>query len=86
MPEKRVAPSVRDTTRLRKRIYDQRAFVAELSRDAFVEALKADDYSIYSKRLADPLRKLRRLEIRGIFFRAVINRLERLVRSALRRS
>jgi len=85
VPVKRVKPGQFSISRLRRRVYDQRSRVVALSRTAFREALDADDYEIYRRQMQQPLRRLRSLEVRSIFFRALRNRLERIVLRFTRR-
>lgn len=63
VPQKRSLPDMERPSSLRAHIYDLRALVAQLSRDAFRKALDAGDFSIYEAEMAGTLRRLRWLEI-----------------------
>lgn len=80
VPVKRVSPTQFRVNRLRRKVYDQRSRVSRLSRIAFREALDANDYDVYRMQMVGPLKKLRSLELRSIFFRAMKNRLARILR------
>jgi coenzyme F420-reducing hydrogenase beta subunit len=88
-PVKRVEPEKTHITRLRKRIYDLRARLASVSREAFLEALQTGDYQRYVDQVQPIEKRLRRLEVRSVFFRAawkrVVRSVNRLGRSVVRR-
>ncbi len=82
-PIKRVKPNEFRISRLRKRVYDARREVVVQSRIYFQAAIANSDFSIYAKAMNPLVSHLRRLEYRSIFFRALTNRLTRLLRRGL---
>lgn len=79
-PIKRVNEGDFKISRLRRKVYDQRMQVAVRSRELFRAALDEDSFAIYSDGMKPLLKRLRRLEVQSIFFRASKNKLSRIVR------
>jgi hypothetical protein len=84
-PIKRVEPGQFNLTKERKRIYDERSEVTELSRAKFKEALEKNDYSIYSVAMEKKIKHLRFLEIKNSFFKLLYNKLSRVVLSSFKK-
>ena len=76
-PTKRVKPGEFTVNRARRRIYDLRTEVSIKSREVFVKALEQGDFSLYAREMDSLVRKSRRAEIRGSFFRLAFNKLKR---------
>lgn len=79
VPNKRIKPGEFKLTKARKKIYDQRSDVTNLSRELFVKALKANDYSIYQEKLGELTKKLRRAEIFNMLPKVLMNKAQRIV-------
>jgi len=84
VPEKRVKPGQFPVSNARKNIYDARTEVTMNSRELFKKALEENDYYIYSKGMSKPVSDLRKMEIKNSFFKLLINKISRLIRSYVR--
>ena len=83
-PEKRIKPNEFSVSLLRKMIYTNRAEVSQLTRKTFVEALEKDDYSIYQNTVETKIKKLMKLELSSIFFKALRNKASRKIQKIRR--
>jgi coenzyme F420-reducing hydrogenase beta subunit len=86
VPEKRIKPNQFQLTSLRKKIYDGRSKVTEISRVLFKEALEKNDYKIYDQRIMQLTKDLRKKEILNSLPKLLMNKMQRTVLRFLKRS
>lgn len=82
LPSKRVQPGEFVLTGARKKIYDQRSLVTEISRELFIASLKNDDFTIYQERLGQLTKSLRRAEIFNSLPKLLKNKAQRIILKA----
>lgn len=85
VPSKRVTPGQYEITSKRSKIYDGRTSITMKSRELFIDALRANDYSIFTTGLGAEVARLRRLEILESFWKLLYNKLNRKIRSLFKK-
>lgn len=78
VPEKRIKVNEFSLTTARKKIYDERSKITELSRELFKKALTEDNYELYNNEIAKITKKLRRNEIMNSLPKLLINKIQRV--------
>jgi coenzyme F420-reducing hydrogenase beta subunit len=85
VPEKRIKAGDYIISKDRANIYDGRTAITKESRVLFLNALKANDFSIFSSGLEAEINRLRRLEIMESFWSLLFNKINRKIRSLFKR-
>ncbi|WP_010523474.1 Coenzyme F420 hydrogenase/dehydrogenase, beta subunit C-terminal domain [Aquimarina agarivorans] len=85
-PEKRIQPNQFSVSMLRKMIYTNRAEVSDLTRASFLEAIESDNYNIYKNTVDTKIKKLMKLELSSIFFKALNNKISRKIQKYRRKA
>ena len=76
-PLKRIDENSHSPSYLRRSVYRGRSNLTKVSRDAFVEALDSNDASKYFDLVRPVAKRLRYLELSSVFFRALLNKVQR---------
>ena len=85
VPTKRIKPSQFNLSTNRKRIYDDRTKVTNVSRELFKNALQEDNYEIYNKEVSKITKQLRKNEIMSSLPRLLLNKLQRIFLKLVKR-
>lgn len=85
VPTKRIKPAQFNISPSRKKIYDQRTEVTDISRKLFKEALNNDNYEPYNTEISKLTKQLRKNEIMNSLPKLLLNKLQRIFLKLVKR-